>query len=271
MTSIKQFRTVVLAASCALASSLGFSANAQAPSADTPDPDDEVSPVTPTPPAATPAPLVVNWQFKHGGNMNLTVNPDGRYVFSGTNNTHKRNKDFDISLALKASTGAITLFRFTGDAANGAQWSKQGQSSFLSDDFAMFAGNVRWHAAYHFSESAAGKRAEYEARELKREEAWRNYEDAKKRKDAKLEAENKALLDQLKHEEATRIVQAQPRGVQAQPSGPQAQPSAPQAQPSGGGVGGIVSSAMSAVGGLVGGGGGGGALSSIEGAVGSIF
>jgi hypothetical protein len=263
---MKHFRILLLAAACAGAGSLTHSAAAQAtPAAQAvtpPDADDDISPVTATPAAATPAPLVVNWGFKHGtaGNMNLTVNPDGTWLFSGQYTGHKKNKDFDITLALKASTGAIMLFRFAGDSANGTQWSKQGKSSFLSDDFSLFAGNVHWHAAYHFSESAAGRRAAYEARERKREEAWKKYEDAKARKDAKLEAENKALLDQLKHEDAQDIAQAQ----QAPASG----------GGGGGGAGSIVNSAVSALGGIMGGGsggGGGGALSSIEGALGSIF
>jgi len=262
MMSIKKFQAVMLLSSCAVAGSLSIPSNAQAPSATRPDSDDEVSPLTPAPPATTSAPIVVNWEFRDGtGNMNLTLNRDGRYVFSGANNRHKKNKDFDISLALKGSTGAIIMFRYAGDASNGAQWSKGGQSSFLSDDFALFASKVKWHAAYHFSDSVAGQRAEYEARERKREEAWKNYEDAKNRNDTKVESENKAVLDQLKHEEVSQIAQAHPRGPQQQQSG----------GGGGGGVGGIASSVESAVGGLVSGGGGGGIVSSVEGALGSIF
>jgi hypothetical protein len=262
MMSIKHFRAVILLSSCAVAGSLSVPANAQASSATTPDQDDEVSPLTPTPPAPPSAPIVVNWEFKDGaGNMNLTLNRDGRYVFSGAYTGHKRNKDFDISLALKDSTGAIILFRFNGDASNGTQWSKVRKSSFLSDDFALFAGHLRWHAAYHFSESVAGQRAEYEARERKREEAWKNYEDAKNRNDTKVESENKAVLDQLKHEEASQIAQAQPRGAQQQPSG----------GGGGGGIGGIASSAASAVAGLVSGGGASSAIGALGGGLGSIF
>ena len=95
-------------------------------------------------------------------------------------------------MALKASTGAILLFHHMGDAANGVQWSEQGQSDILKDDYALFAGKRDWDAEYHFSESSAGKRAEYEARKKKLEDMRKAEEDARRKKDAKLAAEKKA-------------------------------------------------------------------------------
>lgn len=185
---MKPLRTFSLAAACALAGSLGPMAAAQGPAG---DPNTEACPVQHAPPAT--GPIVVNWSFKKGsGATNLTVNPDGTYVFSGQYAGKKPNKDFDIALVLKAKTGAILLFHYVGDAANGAQWSNQGQSTILKDDFALFANKVDWTAEYHFSESAAGKRAEYEAKKRKLEELRKEEEDAIKKKDAKLAAEKKA-------------------------------------------------------------------------------
>jgi len=185
---MKPLRTFVLVAASVLATSLGPVASAQLPAA---DPNTEACPIQHAPP--TTGPIVVNWSFKKGtGSTNLTVNPDGTYIFSGQYAAKKPNKDFDIALALKASTGAILLFHHVGDAANGTQWSDQGQSTILKEDFALFAGKIDWTAEYHFSESAAGKRAEYEAKRKRLEDLRKAEEEAIKKKDAKLAAEKRA-------------------------------------------------------------------------------
>jgi hypothetical protein len=205
-------RIFSLCALCALAGSLAPLATAQVPAMDL---DTETSMVQHAPP--TTGPIVVNWPFKkHGGAANLTVNSDGTYVFSGHSTEKKAGKDFDIALGLKSSTGAIILFHFIGDAASGTQWSKQGQSDILKDDFSLFAGKIDWTAEYHFAESAAGKRAEYEAREKKREELRKAEEDAKRRKDDKLLAEKKAEREKLKEEE---LAEAQQQAQQHRSGG----------------------------------------------------
>jgi len=110
-------------------------------------------------------PIVVNWAFKKGlGSTNLTVNPDGTYLFSG-NYKHKVPKmDFEIVLALKSSLGGILLFHYVGNVSSGGvQWSKQGQSDFLKDDFKTFGGErdwaaYEWHGVYHFELDSEAKK-----------------------------------------------------------------------------------------------------------------
>jgi hypothetical protein len=302
MISMKHFRVLALVtATCALGSASHLAAAQCAPTGCTPganaavpvvtpstpasvlaaptpaatptvaDPDDLTSPVAEVaPPAAStpaaPQPITVQWTFKDGkGDANLLLNPDGSYIFSGTYHPHKQYKDFDISFALKASTGAIFIWRFSGDASNGVRWSKQGKHSILAEDMALFTTHIRWHSSYHFSESRAGRRHEYDVREVKREEAWRRYEEAKNRHDGKLEAENRQLLAALQREEVAPAAQAQPQA--SSPSGS-----------SGGGGGGIVNTITNAASGLLGGsgscgggGGVGGAVSSALGAIGGLF
>jgi hypothetical protein len=304
MISMKHFRVLALATTtCALASISHLAAAQCAPTGCTPgaaaapaitpatpasvlaaptpaatptvaDPDDSTSPVTEAaPPAAStpaaPHPITVQWTFKDGkGVANLLLNPDGSYIFSGNYRDHKQYKDFDITLGLKASTGAVFLWRFAGDASRGVSWSKQGKHSILAEDMPLFTTHIRWHAGYHFSESRAGRRHEYEVREAKREEAWRRFEEAKKHNDRKLEDENKQLLAQLQREELAPAAQAQPQS--SSPGG---------GSSSGGGGGGIVNSITNAASGLLGGGSGGcgggggigGALSSAANAIGGLF
>jgi len=95
---------------------------------------------------------VVNWHFKKGqGSTNLTVNSDGTYLFSGNYKRAVPNKDFDLTLALKSSLGGVILFHYIGNVSNGGvQWSKQGKSAILKDDFKTFANGHDWSGAYHF-------------------------------------------------------------------------------------------------------------------------
>jgi flagellar biosynthesis GTPase FlhF len=205
MRTIKRFRVVTLAAACGLAGSPSFPAAAQTALETETTPLQTVTPPTPT------SPLVINWNFFGGaGKANVTVNADGTWLFSGLYNGIKPNKDIDAALSLTASTGATVYFQYVGPAANGAQWSKQGRSGILQDNFAQFvgAGPDNWAGTYRFTETAAGKRAEYEAwekkrqeAEKKREEARKEYEDTLKRDDATIAA-LKAEFEKQKREEA---------------------------------------------------------------------
>jgi hypothetical protein len=209
---MKHLRVVSLVAACALVGSLASFAVAQVPAT---DPDTENCLVQHAPPST--GPIVVNWSFKkNGGTANLTVNPDGTYLFSGQSAAKKPNKDFDIAFALKGSGGGIMLFHFTGDAASGTQWSKQGQSEILKDDFSMFAIKIDWTAEYHFSESSAGKRAEYEAKRKKLEDLRKAEEEALKKKDAKLAAEKRA---DRRREEQAQLAQERQAAQQHQSGG----------------------------------------------------
>jgi hypothetical protein len=178
-------------------------------------PDTETTTLTAVTPPSTPAPLVINWNFFGGvGKANMTINPDGTWMFSGQYNGNKPNKDIDVAFSLTAKTGGTLFFRYVGSAANGAQWSKQGRSGILQDNFAQFvgAGPDNWAGTYRFTESAAGKKAEYEAwekkrqeAEAKREEARKAYEDGLKRKDAKIQQ----LKDELDRQKRDEQAQAQ--------------------------------------------------------------
>jgi len=226
---MKPFRIATLAATCVLAGSLSPLAIAQtaAPtdtSTPAPAPTDssgvpvdttdvpstpaapvESAPVAVTPPTA--GPVTIKWNFRRiAGGLNLMVNPDGTYLFSGTAEG-RRGKDFDIAMVLKSRTGGSIVFHFVGDANNGARWSKQGQSDILRDDWSSFTGPDRWTAHYHYFENAAGKRAEYEAREHRREELQKMVDDAIKRHDQKEAAAKKAELQQQQQQQAAQAQQ----------------------------------------------------------------
>lgn len=101
--------------------------------------------------APSNGPIVVNWQFKKApGLVNLVVNQDGTYIFSGHYKRKVPNKDIEIVLALKSSLGAVYLFHYVANAANGVQWSKQGQSAILKDDFKTFRTKHDWAGSYKF-------------------------------------------------------------------------------------------------------------------------
>jgi len=205
MRTIKHFRVATLTVACGLVGSLSLPAAAQTA------PETETTTLqTVTPPPTPTSPLVINWTFLGGaGRANVTVNADGTWLYSGRYNGSKPNKDIDAAMSLTASTGATVYFRHVTSAANGAQWSDEGKSPILQDDFAQFvgAGADSWAGTYRFVETAAGKRAEYEAWEKRRvemermrEEAREKYEEALKRKDAKAAA-LKAEFERRKQEE----------------------------------------------------------------------
>jgi hypothetical protein len=151
-------------------------------------------------------PIAVNFHFKKdAGGGNLTINPDGTYLFSGQYKSKMKNKDFDLVFGLKSSLGGVVLFQFVGDATNGVQWSKQGQEAILKDDFSSFAKHA-YYWEYHFSETAAGKKAAYEAREKKKAELKKEEEEAKKRKD---EIAAKKKKEELEQEQKQEQAQAQ--------------------------------------------------------------
>ena len=180
---------------------------------------------TPTPaPAATDAesettgvkqaapssgPIVVSWHFKKAaGLVNLTVNPDGTYLFSGNNKDKKPGKDFDIALGLKSKAGGVILFHFAGDAADGVQWSKQGKSDILKENFSTFAGKHDYDVEYHFALTSEGRAKLYEEREKKKEELQKEIEEAVKRHDEKIAAEKKERLKKEEQHEMEEVQQA---------------------------------------------------------------
>jgi hypothetical protein len=165
---------------------------AQAPAAGTPAPAEAAPLAQVTVPPSKP--INDHWTLHRlQGKIDVLVNPDGTYDFSGSFKDKKPGDDFDITWALKSSTGALYLFHYEGDAANGIEFSKTGQSAILKDDFATFA-HHGWSAVYSFHLSAAGRRAHYEAMEKKREQLHKEEEAAEK-------AHNEAVLKQKREEE----------------------------------------------------------------------
>jgi hypothetical protein len=186
-TTIKFMRTVALFAICIFLVNLSL---AQSPAAGTPAPNESTPATQAT--VAPSKPIVVNWTLKKlDGKVNIVVNPDGTWIFSGGFKNKKPNDDWDISIGIKSITGAIYIFHYEGDAAQGVEFSKQGSSTILKDDFSTFAHNG-WSGSYNFHISEAARRAHYEAMERKREALRKEEEEARKRKDEKLVAEKKA-------------------------------------------------------------------------------
>jgi hypothetical protein len=119
---------------------------------------------------AAPPPIIVKWHMKKAnGECCLMVNSDGSYLFSGDAKSKEKDKDFDISLALKSSTGGTVIFHYVGEASHGVEWSKQGESEILKDDFKMFAGKVDWAAEYRYHLDKEGMAKLYKEREEKKE------------------------------------------------------------------------------------------------------
>jgi hypothetical protein len=150
----------------------------------------ETSPVLTNPPS--PGPISHNYKLhKIDGMLNITVNSDGTWDFSGTGKAFP-HKDYDVTLALRNPMGEMVLFQYVGDATNGIQFSKQGQSEILKDNFASFAKGHSSSWAYRFSEDKEGRRLAYEARMRKLEALRKEEEEARKRHDEKVAAEKKA-------------------------------------------------------------------------------
>jgi hypothetical protein len=184
---IKTTCSFTLLAVFGLAASLSL---AQSPSAGTPAPNESTPAAQAT--VAPSKPIVVNWTLKKlDGKVNIIVNPDGTWDFSGGFKDKKPGDDWDISIGIKSSTGAIYIFHYEGDAAHGVEFSKQGTSDLLKDDFSTFA-HHGWSGSYNFHLSEAARRARYEAMERKREQLRKDEEEARKRKDEKLVTEKKA-------------------------------------------------------------------------------
>jgi hypothetical protein len=205
--SIQRFSALALFAILVFAVS---SATAQPAPATTPA---EASPVVSHP--ATTGPIDHNYKLKKvDGTLNILVDPDGTWNFSGNTKSFP-GKDFDVTLALKNSTGAVILFHYIGDASHGIQFSKQGKNEILKENFASFASSHKSAWEYRLYESAAGKRVAYEAREKKREELKKAEEEARKRHDEKAAAEKRA---ELKAEEQAELKWEQQQAQQHQQS-----------------------------------------------------
>lgn len=135
----------------------------------------ETQPVASAPAQPVTQPIVHNIKLHSlHGNINLTVNPDGSYSLSGGFAEHKPGQDFDITIGLKSSLDQTVLFHWEGDAGNGVQFSEQGQSLVLKDNFANFAQGHAYNWEYKLDESAAARREHAEevkrAREKREEE-----------------------------------------------------------------------------------------------------
>lgn len=153
----------------------------------------EASPVESAPPAPPTKPIVHTWKLKKlNGSVNLTINPNGTSDFSGGFKDKKPGYDWDISMAVKSSTGAIIVYHYEGDASNGVQFSKTGSSAFISDDFSTFTKKHSWSGVYTFHLSAAGRRKHYEEMEARRKKLHEEAVEAIKKHDKELLKQKKA-------------------------------------------------------------------------------
>jgi len=247
-TAIKGFPLLAVLAVAVLIANVAFAqapAGTGTPAAGTPAPT-EATPATTPPPTPPTKPIVVNWKLhKLNGNVNVTINPDGSSDFSGGFKDKKPGDDWDITIAVKSTTGAIIVFHYEGDAANGIQFSKTGSSAFLKDDFSSFASKHTWSGVYRFHLNAAGRKKHYEEVEARRKKLHEEAEEAIKKHDEKL----------LKQKEAEEKAEAQAEAKWEENYEQQHPSSAP---PSGGGGGGgssigsTISSAVNTVGGVIG-------------------
>jgi hypothetical protein len=187
-------------------------APATSPAAAPGDESGETSVVKHEPPSS--GPIVLNWKLKKlDGTMNLTVNPDGTYLFSGSVKDKKPGRDMDMSVALKSSLGGVITFTNVSDVSDGAEWSKQGQSEILKDNFATFAGKHDWTWAYRLPLSSEGRAKLYKEEEEKKAKLKKEEEEAKQKHDEKVAAEKKAEREK---QEKERIQQAQEQQAAAQ-------------------------------------------------------
>jgi len=148
---------------CLVLAFAAYSAMAQAPTTAPAE--------TSTVQAAPPSPGPISHTFtlpKINGKLNILINPDGKWLFSGSSSTKFSDKDFDVTLALKNSSGAVILFEWCGDASRGIQFSKEGTNVILKENFASFASGHRMAWDYRFTETAAGRAKIYEERMKKK-------------------------------------------------------------------------------------------------------
>jgi hypothetical protein len=162
---------------------------------------------------AGPGPIVENWRFDHAaGSANVTIDPNGDWIFSGSLDANQPGKDLTIGYGLKSSTGAVYYFNYSADAAHGVQFTKTGQSQILAEDFATFGshGSV-WE--YKLTETAAGEATLYKEREHKRLERENKLRELlNKEKEATERQDDKALARvkaELKKEERKERQEAQ--------------------------------------------------------------
>jgi|GEM_PF-1908172 len=152
-------------------------------------------------------PIVVNWKIKpralppkvidgvkyepvdKDSDINLTVNPDGSWNFSGSFPA-KPDHDIDVVMGLKSSEGSIVLFRYAGNMQNGVNFNKTGVSQTLKDNFKAFQ-SESWYANYRMPESAEGIAQKYEQRKRRKdreEKAQEHREADKERQEVAAEA-----------------------------------------------------------------------------------
>jgi hypothetical protein len=197
ISSITRYSALALVAILAFAAS---SALAQTSPAATPAAPAETSTVQAAP--ATTGPISHTFTLsKINGTLNILVNPDGKWNFSGSSSRKFSGKDFDVTLALKNGSGAVILFEWSGDASNGIQFSKQGTNPILKDNFASFASGHHMAWDYRFTETAAGRAQLYAERQAKKEKLEKEKEEAIKAHDEKLEKVKDAALKQEEQEE----------------------------------------------------------------------
>src|SRR5579871_4326348 len=152
--------------------------------------------------SARSGPLVVKWTMtKIKGSANLTINEDGTWLFSGNTKDKMPDHDINIAIALKSSLGGTIVFHFSGNDSDGVQWSKQGKSDILRDDFKSFANKVDWAGEWRTSLNSAGEAKRYEEREKRKEKLRKEEEAAKQKHEEKVAEQKKKQREKIEQEE----------------------------------------------------------------------
>jgi hypothetical protein len=146
--------------------------------------------------------IVDNWQFKDGkGFANVMLESDGHYLFSGKFVQDVKDEDFDISLALKSSEGGIIVVRYVGDATHGVEWSKEGYSDIVKQNFNSFSKH-NFAGSYYCTINTEGRLKEYIKAEQKTINLLEKEVIAWERKDEKLAKQLQAEREKLAQQQA---------------------------------------------------------------------
>jgi hypothetical protein len=142
------------------------------------------------------APISYAWQFKQlNGTLTLTVNPDGSYRFGGNFADRFPGEDWDVTVGIKNTAGAIYMFHYEGPASNGIHFTKEGRSDLLKQDFASFASDHQATWTYTFHREEAERTAQYTTFEQRRMQL-------ENQEAAALRSRNQVLVGQIRQQQA---------------------------------------------------------------------
>ncbi|MGO9637635.1 MAG: hypothetical protein ACLPXT_05555 [Terracidiphilus sp.] len=135
------------------------------------------------------------------GTLNLTMDPDGNWTFSGSSSKGFPGQEIDITLALKDTQNQVILFQYKGDASHGVHFSKHGTNPILKEHFQSFAASHQSTFAYRFYESSEGQAQAYEARQRAKQQLTQEIQQARQRHDDRTATAKAAELRNVEQQE----------------------------------------------------------------------